>query len=86
MSRKQNPELVVTGPYAFVRHPIYGGILLALLGSTIGLGILWLVPLVLGGVYLVYAAKREEKLMLEQFPDQYPAYMKRTRMLVPFIV
>ena len=36
MSRKENPELITTGPYAYVRHPIYGGILLAMLGSTIG--------------------------------------------------
>jgi protein-S-isoprenylcysteine O-methyltransferase Ste14 len=86
MSRKENPELVATGPYALVRHPIYAGLLLAMLGSTIGLSLLWLPPLVLGGAYFIYSARREEALMTEQFPERYPAYMKRTKMLLPFVL
>jgi protein-S-isoprenylcysteine O-methyltransferase Ste14 len=86
MSRKENPELVTTGPYRFVRHPIYGGILLAMLGSTIGASIIWLLPLVLSCAYFVYSARAEEKLMLEQFPVQYPAYKQRTKMLFPFML
>ncbi len=86
MSRKEYPELVTSGPYAFVRHPIYGGILLAILGSTIGLSIVWLVPLILGTAYIGYAARQEEKLMTAEFPDQYPAYMRRTKMLLPFLL
>jgi protein-S-isoprenylcysteine O-methyltransferase Ste14 len=46
-SRKENPELVTDGPYSYVRHPIYGGILLAMLGTAIGAGAFWVVPLVL---------------------------------------
>jgi protein-S-isoprenylcysteine O-methyltransferase Ste14 len=84
MSRKENPELVTTGPYRFARHPIYGGILLAMLGSTIGASIVWLLPLVLFGAYFIYSARAEEQLMLEQFPAHYAAYMKRTKMLLPF--
>jgi protein-S-isoprenylcysteine O-methyltransferase Ste14 len=86
MSRKENAELVATGPYAFVRHPIYAGVLLAMLGSTIGLSLLWLPPLVLCGAYFIYSARREEELMTEQFPERYPAYMKRTKMLLPFVL
>ena len=86
MSRKENPELVTTGPYAFVRHPIYAGIFLAMLGSMIGVTLFWAVPLVLFGIYFVYSATREEKLMLEQFPQQYAAYRRRTKMLVPFVL
>jgi protein-S-isoprenylcysteine O-methyltransferase Ste14 len=85
-SRKENPELVTTGPYAFVRHPIYGGMLLAMLGSTIGQSASWAVPLILFGAYFIYSARREEKLMLEEFPDQYPAYMRRTKMLLPLLL
>jgi protein-S-isoprenylcysteine O-methyltransferase Ste14 len=84
-SRKENPELVTTGPYAFVRHPIYGGMLLAMLGSAIGQSVSWVTPLVLFGIYFVYSARREEKLMVEEFPDQYPAYMTRTKMLLPLL-
>jgi protein-S-isoprenylcysteine O-methyltransferase Ste14 len=83
VSRKQDPELVTSGPYARVRHPIYGGILLALLGTTIGASVFWAVPLVLFGVYFVHAARREEHHMIRQFPEQYPAYIRRTRMLLP---
>ena len=86
MSRKENPELVTSGPYAYVRHPIYTGMLIAMLGSTIGVTPFWSIPLVLFGLYFVYSARKEEKLMMEQFPEQYAAYMRRTKMLMPFIL
>lgn len=86
MSRKENPELVTTGPYALVRHPIYTGMFFAILGSAMGASIFWALPLILFGAYFIYSARREEKLMIEQFPEQYPAYMKRTKMLLPFVL
>jgi protein-S-isoprenylcysteine O-methyltransferase Ste14 len=86
MSRKEDPTLVTSGPYAYVRHPIYTGVLIAMLGSAIGVSAVWSIPLVLLGVYFVYSAWREEKLLIEQFPEQYPTYMKRTKMLVPFLL
>ena len=86
MSRKENPELVTSGPYAYVRHPIYTGILIAMLGSAIGASAFWLIPLVLLGIYCVYSARREEKRMMEQFAEQYLQYMSRTKMLVPFLL
>jgi protein-S-isoprenylcysteine O-methyltransferase Ste14 len=85
MSRKQNPELVTTGPYAFVRHPIYTGIILAMFGSMIGESPFWLLPLILSGTYFVFSARREEAFMVTQFPEQYRAYMKHTKMLLPFL-
>lgn len=84
MSRKENPELVTTGPYAHVRHPIYAGILLAMLGSTIAYGLPWVIPLAVFGAYFVYSARREEELMIGQFPEAYPAYMRRSGMLLPW--
>jgi protein-S-isoprenylcysteine O-methyltransferase Ste14 len=86
MTRKERPELVTSGPYAYVRHPIYTGILVAVFGSAIGTSPFWLIPFVLLGIYFVYSARREEKLMLEQFPEQYPQYMSRTKMLVPCVL
>ena len=85
MSRKEEPELVTGGPYAFVRHPIYTGIILAMLGSAIGESLLWAVLLIVFAPYFVYSARREEQLMCEQFPGQYPEYMRRTKMIVPFV-
>ena len=86
MSKKENPELVMTGPYAFVRHPIYSGILLAMLGSALSATVFWAIPLVLFGSFFVYSARREEAFMIGQFPDEYPAYMKRSHMLLPWPV
>ena len=86
MSRKEDPELVTTGPYATIRHPIYTGMLIAMLGSMIGTTIFFLVLFIVFGVYFIYSARREEKLMVEQFPEQYSAYMRRTKMLVPFVM
>jgi len=70
MSAKDSPELVTTGPYAFVRHPIYTGILLAMLGSALGENVFWAPPLALFGLFFVYSASREEELMMKQFPAQ----------------
>ena len=86
MTRKEHPELVTSGPYALARHPIYGGMLLAMLGTALGVSPVWALPLVLFGGYFVYSARREEALMIVQFPDTYPAYMKRTKMLLPFLL
>ncbi len=83
MSRKEQPELVTSGPYAHIRHPIYTGLLLAMLGSAIGVNVLWALLLVPVGAYFIYSARREEAAMLQLFPEQYAAYMARTGMLVP---
>lgn len=86
MSRKENPELVTTGPYTLIRHPIYTGTITAMLGSAITMSIIWLLPLIVFGMYFIFSARREEKLMVEEFPEQYRAYMQRTKMLVPFVL
>ena len=86
MSQKENPALVTSGPYRLIRHPIYSGIILAMFGSVLGLSLLWLLPLVLLTAYFIYSARREEALMCRQFPGEYPAYMRRTKMLVPFLL
>jgi protein-S-isoprenylcysteine O-methyltransferase Ste14 len=85
MSLKEGPELVTSGPYRFVRHPIYSGILLALAGSTLAAGSVWLILFVVFGAYFIYSARVEEGLMMHEFPDAYAAYKKRTKVIVPFV-
>ncbi|MGH7073554.1 MAG: methyltransferase family protein [Stellaceae bacterium] len=85
MTLKENPELVTRGPYAYVRHPIYSGILLGVLGSSLVI-LAWIAALIVLSGYFVYSAKKEERLMRAQFPDRYPAYMRRTKMLIPFVL
>ncbi len=85
MSLRVEHELVTTGPYAFVRHPIYFGILLALAGTALAVGNWWGVLLALLFAYFVYAARAEERLMAAHFPAEYSAYARRTKMLIPFV-
>jgi protein-S-isoprenylcysteine O-methyltransferase len=85
MSLKTGHELVTTGPYRLVRHPIYAGILTAVLGSTLVAGGFWLVLFLVAAPFFVYSAKTEERLMMQQFPETYPDYKKRTYALIPFV-
>jgi protein-S-isoprenylcysteine O-methyltransferase Ste14 len=83
---KQGHELIRTGPYRFVRHPIYTGILLMLLGTVIENGRLhgWVgFTVMFIGFWIKF--KQEEQLMLQHFPDQYPAYWKEVKALVPWV-
>jgi protein-S-isoprenylcysteine O-methyltransferase Ste14 len=85
MTRKEDPELVTSGPYRLVRHPIYSGILVAGIGTAVALSWLWLIAVLLAAVYFVYSAFVEERFMTEKFPDSYPVYRQSTKMLVPFV-
>jgi protein-S-isoprenylcysteine O-methyltransferase Ste14 len=85
MSLRQDHELVTSGPYAYVRHPIYTGLILAMIGSALAVGLLWLLLFALYFAYFIISARIEEKMMLAQFPDAYPAYRRRTKMLIPFV-
>jgi protein-S-isoprenylcysteine O-methyltransferase Ste14 len=85
MSLKQDAELVTSGPYAYVRHPIYSGFILAMIGTTL-VQILWTVPLVLSFTYFLWSAKTEEKIMLNEFGEKYADYMRRTKMLIPLVL
>ena len=85
MSQKLEPELVTSGPYRLVRHPIYSGILVAGIGTVVALSRLWLTIVALAGIYFLYSARVEEQYLMREFPDDYPPYTRSTKMLVPFI-
>jgi len=86
MTLKAEPELVTSGPYAVVRHPIYSGLLLAILGTALATDILGLVIVAVLTGYFAYSASIEERNMTAAFPDAYPAYRARTKMLIPFVL
>lgn len=83
---KQGHVLVVRGPYALTRHPIYTGFLTAVLGTSIAVGryraILGLLLVLLS---ILVKTTQEEKLMTESFPEDYPQYRNRVRALVPWV-
>jgi protein-S-isoprenylcysteine O-methyltransferase Ste14 len=83
---KEDHELIVKGPYAVTRHPIYSGILLAYAGTAFAVG-KWhgLVGLCVILIGLMIKMSREERLMMETFPDAYPQYRQRVKALIPGI-
>jgi protein-S-isoprenylcysteine O-methyltransferase len=84
---KRDHELVRSGPYAIVRHPIYSGILLALLATAIARGHLGaFVGLAVAALTLRLKALSEESFMVEQFGAQYSAYQREVKALIPFVL
>jgi len=85
VTEKEGHELVRSGPYALVRHPIYTGLLVALLGSAVACGELRAV-LGLGVVAAAFTRKLriEERFMRERFPEEYPRYCAQVPALIPF--
>lgn len=78
-------QLVDAGIYRFIRHPIYSGDFLLVLGLELALNS-WLVLIVLPLAIVIYRqANAEEKLLVEAFP-QYPEYQRRTKMFLPYII
>ena len=74
------------GPYKFVRHPIYSGGLLAMLGSAIVVGqIFGFAWALLCSVGLIMKIRQEEILLSSKFPTEYSAYKKQTKTLIPFV-
>ena len=84
-SIKEDHELVTSGPYALVRHPIYTGMLAALFGSALVSGVVWFAIFIIFGANFIYRVPVEESFMMRLFPEAYPEYKKRTKALIPFI-
>ena len=83
MTQKAEPALVTSGPYRFVRHPIYSGLLLGVLGTALATNLIGLIIFAVLGGYFYYSASVEEKNLTATFPTAYPAYQARTKMLIP---
>ncbi len=83
---KDRHELVTNGPYGVVRHPIYTGMLLALLGSALAVGE-WRAVFALALAALALGRKRrlEERWMLQQFGEAYRTYARTVPALIPFL-
>lgn len=83
---KQGHELITTGPYALVRHPIYTGILTGFLGTAIALSqVRGVLGFVLIFVVLWTKLRMEEEWMRSQFGDTYATYAHQTSALVPYL-
>ena len=84
---KVGHELIQGGPYRYVRHPIYTGMILMFTANVILEG---RVVAILAWLLFVYSfllkLLREERTMRRQFPSSYPDYAKRTKLLPPFVI
>ena len=84
---KQGHELITTGPYARVRHPIYTGILTGLLGTAIALSqVRGVIVLVLFFLAFWIKLRMEEQWMRSEFGEAYATYAHRTAALVPYLL
>jgi protein-S-isoprenylcysteine O-methyltransferase len=84
---KENHTLVTRGPYAWVRHPIYTGILLALLGTAVTLGtVINLVEVPVAAFAFWLKLRIEERFMFETFGEQYTAYRQHVKALIPHVI
>lgn len=86
MTQRAEPDLVTAGPYAVIRHPIYSGILLGVVGTALVINLTALAVALVVGIYFIYAARVEERNLMATFPSVYPAYRERTKMLIPFVL
>jgi protein-S-isoprenylcysteine O-methyltransferase Ste14 len=84
-SIKKNHRLVKTGPYGYIRHPMFASMLLIVPGSGLLISnylIIAFTPVVWAIYYI--RAKKEEELLKEEFPE-YGQYIRETKMFVPLI-
>jgi Putative protein-S-isoprenylcysteine methyltransferase len=81
---KNDHELIMKGPYALTRHPIYTGLLVAAAGTALAVS-KWhaIVGFTLVALMLMLKIGQEERLLTRQFPESYPAYKRRVKALIP---
>ncbi len=82
---KSKQELVTSGIYKFIRHPIYAGVILGFIGGELVAKsyLVFIVLILIPAAY--HQAELEEKLLIRHFGEDYKKYMKRSKMLIPYL-
>jgi protein-S-isoprenylcysteine O-methyltransferase Ste14 len=81
---KEGHELIRSGPYRNIRHPIYTGILLALLGTAVAGGeVRGLLAVAIAWLSFYTKARREESFLTQEFGPSFAEHTKRTGMFLP---
>lgn len=83
---KKNHDLITTGIYAIIRHPIYCGLTLMLIGAEMVAQSYLFISFFAFFVAFYFQGRREEKILLAHFGQKYQDYMQRTKMLIPFVL
>ncbi len=83
---KKDHQLVKTGIYRYIRHPIYTTLILSVVGTELVVGSYLVVVFSIALPVIAYIqARREEALLIQKFGQKYIDYMKKTKMFVPFM-
>jgi protein-S-isoprenylcysteine O-methyltransferase Ste14 len=84
---EKTTELVTTGAYRFIRHPLYSSLLFGALGIMLK-HVSWQSTLITGIIvfFTIMTARMEETENIQYFGDDYCSYMKRTKMFIPFLL
>ena len=83
---KQDHTLIQSGPYSIVRHPIYTGMVLAALGTAIGIGRLrCFLGVALAFVSWLVKSRTEEALLITKFGERYEEYRRHVKAIIPFV-
>jgi protein-S-isoprenylcysteine O-methyltransferase Ste14 len=84
---QEKHELIKKGPYKIIRHPIYAGVLVMMIGSSMITGnifcFIWVIFCFFG---LFRKSKQEEELLIKKFGETYKQYIKETKMMIPYIL
>ncbi len=88
MSVKAAQRLVTTGPYRYVRHPAYTGLFIYFTGVAFVLTDLYIWFIIIGYVCAIVwrRIRMEERSLREHFGDEYRAWRRRTKYLIPFVL
>ena len=87
VQKKADHELIQTGPYQWVRHPIYTGLLFMFIGNGIIVGdYRAIIAVLLVAVSLWFKLKKEEGVLIAAFGIAYEEYRDRTKALIPFVI
>ena len=82
----ENQRLVTNGVYNYIRHPLYLGEINRNLGFAILLSSLYgLAVMFLGNIFLLFRIEIEERMLIDEFGDEYEEYRKKTNKLFPYI-
>lgn len=81
---KTDHELIRSGPYRFVRHPIYTGMLLAMAGTALAVGeVRGIFSFLITLAAFYRKARREERFLLQEFGERFKAHAQQTGMFLP---
>lgn len=87
VQKKENHELINSGPYSILRHPIYTGILLIFIGNTIIVGdYRGIIAVVIVFISFWFKLKKEEKWLIEIFGEKYLSYSENTKKIIPYLL